>query len=183
MPKPTTRRMFETEDLPIFSGTRQAVTGAPFKPTPAYRQARIATLPPMLDSRLSFANADSHDGQAAEYPPALDLDAERGQLIEPVGPQGGRIKPAYTRAQATRMYARLAAVQLAQGTRYQRTGQLVAEAIDAAFDEGYTDFEQLPRGTIKLHKPGTDETYVVYRKVEADYARVRLNIEPLARTY
>lgn len=71
-PKPTTRPMFETEDLPLFSGTAQAVTGDPFKPTTAYRQARIAALPPMLDSRLSFLNADSHDeGPAPDSDPCI----------------------------------------------------------------------------------------------------------------
>ena len=44
------KRMFETEDLPLFSGTAQKCTVETFDPKPAHRQESMAHCPLCLDT-------------------------------------------------------------------------------------------------------------------------------------
>jgi len=110
----------------------------------------------------------------------FDEQAERALILEETGPQQSRMKAGITRAMAQRFYSRRDAAQAARLQHYS-DGQSIAQTIDNLLESGYTEVEPLPAGRLKLCKG--DNSVILARRIETDYARIMLNLAPLAQTY
>jgi len=108
--------------------------------------------------------------------------SERKKVLIQQGSRG-EIREGITREQVKRFFDRRDAVNRARQARYT-DGSNAQGVIDNLVSRGFRAMKKAPGvGRYELFNRRTGESAPLRNRIEQDYARVRLNITPLNRTY